>query len=81
MFVSTQRRELQFETITKHTLGREIDKRNLKILNLTYILPKMRGNVKKTTTHSTSDLSPTHQTFTVTIKQLAYFFHDDVTIT
>jgi len=32
-------------------------------MNLTYFRPKMRGNVKKTTTQSTSDLSPTHQTF------------------
>ena len=63
MLVSTQQRELlQFQTLPKHTLGREIDKRNLKIMNLTYFRPKMRGNVKKTTTQSTSELSPKHQT-------------------
>jgi len=33
-------------------------------MNLTYFLPKMRGNVEnKTTTQSTSDLSPKHQKF------------------
>jgi len=43
MLVSTQRRELLWvETITKHTLGWEIDERNLKIMNLTYFRPKMR---------------------------------------
>jgi len=31
-------------------------------MNLTYFRPEMRGNVKKTTTQSTSDLSPKHQT-------------------
>jgi len=31
-------------------------------MNLTYFRPKMRGNVKKTTNQSTSDLSPKHQT-------------------
>jgi len=32
-------------------------------MNLTYFRPKTRGNVKKkTTTQSTSDLSPKHQT-------------------
>jgi len=37
MLVSTQRREpFEFETITKHTLGWEIDERNSKIMNLTY---------------------------------------------
>jgi len=42
-----QRRELLwFETITKHTLGWEIDERNLKIMNLTYFRPKMRGMAK-----------------------------------
>jgi len=47
MFVSTQRREfLQFETLTKHTLGCEIDERDLKIMNLTYFRPTMRGNVE-----------------------------------
>jgi len=41
-----QRRELFYlETITKHTLGYEIDERNLKIMNPTYFCPKMRGNV------------------------------------
>ena len=49
MLVPTQRRQLlQFETITKHILGREIDERNLKIMNLTYFRPKIRGNAKKT---------------------------------
>ena len=47
MLVSKQRRELVwFETITKHTLGWEIDERNLKIMNLTYFSPKMRGMSK-----------------------------------
>jgi len=47
MLVSTQRRELVwFETITKHTLGWEIDERNLKIMNLTYFRPEMRGMSK-----------------------------------
>jgi len=47
MLVSTQRREhLWFETITEHTLGWEIDERNLKIMNLTYFPPKMRGMSK-----------------------------------
>jgi len=33
-------------------------------MNLTYFLPKMRGNVdNKTTTQSTSDLLPKHQKF------------------
>ena len=45
MLVPTQRRH--FETITKHALGREIDKRNLKIMNLTYFRPKIRGNAKR----------------------------------
>jgi len=46
MLVSMQRRELFYlETITKHTLGYEIDERNLKIMNPTYFCPKMRGNV------------------------------------
>jgi len=47
MLVSTQRRELLFERITKHTFGREIDERNLKILSLTYFRPKRKGNVEK----------------------------------
>jgi len=47
MLVSTRRRELlSFETIIKHTLGSEIDERNLKIVNLTYVRPTMRGNVE-----------------------------------
>ena len=64
MLVSTQRRELLwFEMITKHTLGWEIDERNLKIMNLTYFRPKMRGMSKtKKTTQLTSDLSTKHQT-------------------
>jgi len=32
-------------------------------MNLTYFRPKMRGNVKKTTTQLTSDLWPKHQKF------------------
>jgi len=32
-------------------------------MNLTYFRPKMRQNVEKTTTQSTSDLSPKDQTF------------------
>jgi len=47
--------------ITEHTLERDIDKRNLKVMNLTYFRPKIRGNAKKTI-QSTSDLSPKHQT-------------------
>jgi len=35
-----------FEMITKQTLGWEIDERNLKIMNLTYFRPKMRGMLK-----------------------------------
>jgi len=31
-------------------------------MNLTYFRPEMRGNVEKTRTQSTSDLSPKHQT-------------------
>jgi len=46
MLVSAKWRELQFETTTKHTLGWEIDERNLKIMNLTYFRPKTRGNVE-----------------------------------
>jgi len=48
MLVSTQPRELSyFETITKqHTLGWQIDERNLKIMNLAYFRPDMRGNVE-----------------------------------
>jgi len=59
--LSTKRRELlSFETLTKHTLGWEIDEKNLKIMNLTYFRHKMRENVKKTT-QWTLDLSPKHQ--------------------
>jgi len=31
-------------------------------MNLTYFRPRMRANVKKTTSQSTSDLSPKHHT-------------------
>jgi len=72
MLVSKQRRELVwFETITKHTLGWEIDERNLKIMNLTYFSPKMRGMSKtKKTTQSTSDLSTKHQTSEIYLRTL-----------
>jgi len=65
MLVSTQRRELLwFETITKHTLGWEIDDRNLKIMNLTYFRPKMRGmsKTKKKQPSQHQDLLTKHQT-------------------
>jgi len=48
MLVSTQRREpFEFETITKHTLGWEIDEKNSKIMNLTYFRPKIKRECGK----------------------------------
>jgi len=68
MLVSTQRRELfQFEKITKHTLGWEIDERNLKIVNLTSFRSKMRGKVenkkKQPTRHQICSQNIKHQKF------------------
>jgi len=44
-------------------------------MNLTYFRPKMRGNVEKTTTQSTSDLSTKHQTSQIYLRtshQMSY---------
>jgi len=37
-------------------------------MNLTYFRPEMRGNVEKTRTQSTSDLSTKHQTSEIYLK-------------
>jgi len=53
LFPMLGRELLQFETITKHTWGWEIDERNLKIMNLIIFILKGYEIGEKTSAQST----------------------------